>query len=371
MYYMYSLKGFDYVSLYQNHLTSSTTGAVCANNSDCEIYPFDNFVINQGITQKMLQYMIDHVKGNTVLFFDMRHICHKPIHSLELLAQLTIWEQYKSVLYICDNPELARLIKDYLVPNDDMELLSIDKDGLCFIFGNKEVNAELLTQYPNIETIEETISAGIAFYVFNQLRVKESKPWLIKSSNVFANRYFNVRKIFCDYSLFHLVVFQMAWMVISHVKEITSGFDAFICASVNGAFLASGLSVYFKKPVIFLRNVGPQMATSDERLAERIISGKKYIYIFDFMCLGTEFQRIKMLTNIRKAKIISCIGVSHYKHPLDKTNQSTASSDVEHLKFDSIYTLFNINEFDNGYYRCFAEEQDCNEFIENRKGKNL
>lgn len=367
MYYMYTLEEFDYVSLYQNHLVNSIKGSVCYNNSDCELYSFDNLVINQGITQELLRFVIDRCKGNDILVIDMRHMRYKPIHSLESIMQLTISGKYKSLLIICDNIDISKLIQGYLTPDNTLETRLLDKDGFCLLFGNKEQNAEIQTKYPDLQTVEETIFDAIKFYIFEKLKTNEETPWLIKSSNVYANRYFNARKIFCEGSLFQLVIYQMAWIIINSIGGIINGFDAFICASVNGACLASGLAVYFKKPVIFLRNVGPQMTTSDERLAERIISGKKYIYVFDFMCLGTEFQRIKMLTNIRRAQIISCIGISYYKYPNGEMIQSS-DSDIDNGNTPkSVLNLFHINQFDKNYYRCFAEQQDCLNFIEKKE----
>ncbi len=370
MYYMYTLEEFDYVSLYQNHLLHSIKGSVCNNNSDCELYSFDNLVINQGITQELLRFIIDHSKGNDTLIIDLRHMRHKPIHSLESIMQLTIPGQYKSILFISDNIDISKLIQKYLIQGSNLELHLYDKNGLCYLFGNREGNAKVQIKYPNLQTVEETIHNAIMLYIFSKLKTNEGTPWLIKSSNVYANRYFNAKKIFCEGSLFHLVTYQMAW-IIKNITDSINAFDAFICASVNGACLASGLAVFFKKPVIFLRNVGPQMTTSDERLAERIISGKKYIYVFDFMCLGTEFQRIKMLTNIRKAQIISCIGISYYKYPEGEMKQSSISDADNNINTKSIHTLFYINQFEKDYYRCFAEQQDCIDFVKCKEEKGL
>jgi adenine/guanine phosphoribosyltransferase-like PRPP-binding protein len=125
---------------------------------------------------------------------------------------------------------------------------------------------------------------------------QEPKETFLYSSNVYANRYFDLKLIFKYPDLFCLIVYEMVRRIGRHYRNDYSKFDAFICASVNGACLANAVSVLIRKPVVFLRNVGPRMNVVDENITKRILREKRYVFIYDFLCIGTEFRRIEMLS---------------------------------------------------------------------------
>ena len=138
-------------------------------------------------------------------------------------------------------------------------------------------------------------------------------------------------------------------------RLVNQDFDAFVCSSITGACFASALSVFFQKPVIYLKNIGPSMSANDERIIERIRKSRRYVYVFDFICLGSEFDRMRMICDIRLAKVVTSIGISYYRFPHFETVEKIDKAG--YLPFDwnsesKIAALFQINAFEAEYYKC-------------------
>ena len=365
MHHFYNFEKYDYISFYQNRLASAIVRALVDNTYDTLSFPFDDRdnlsdspMINQALFEELIDVIKNELRVNDYLLWDVSHTTHRPIHSLDRVSELVGVNLYRGVILVFDNNELARNTANKLMEIESQyEVSLLGSDNKTIFFGSKSDLDKVLSLL-NPFNIQGSIEQETNRYLFNELIEEMSKPNRVHSSNVYANRYINARSIFCNNKVFNIMIYRMALLLKGINDSSEYDFDAFICASENGACIASALSVLMKKPVIFLRNVGPHMAVNDDKMVERIISGKRYVFIYDFICMGTEYQRIKMLCNIRHARIHSSIGISHYKLP------EVADAEVE----VNIHSLFDINSFGE-CYKCFVLEEDCEKYIDQRKNK--
>ena len=363
---IYGLRNYDYISVHQNLLAHAVHQSVLENSFENDQYLSGPITISQTHISKMVGEIRSRMSTNEYLVWDARSLSHKAIHSLGQLTVFVNSNQYKGIILLFSSPELAMLTEQEMRRSSESgkEVHCIDSKKLIYCYGNTPLENEALSQF-DFGDFSGQLNSDISRYIFEFLRVESSRPEPVASSNVYANRYFNAKRILCNQDLFNLVVYQLVLQVLEYIgfslekysnsaEEFSlamNKFDAFICASVNGACLASALAVFFKKPVIFLRNVGPSMTVSDDKLVNLIVPNRKYVFIFDFVCSGTEYHRVRMLCNIQRARLCYAFGISHYRYP--STHGIVNPPESKHMT-----TLFNINEYER-YYKCFFDEDDC------------
>lgn len=141
------------------------------------------------------------------------------------------------------------------------------------------------------------------------------------SSNVYTNMYVDIRKLFTEKNNMAVFIFNLYQIV----KELDA-FDSFIVVSNNGAVLANILSYIFEKKVLYLMNLGPKIALKDREIQRKIKKGFKYIYVYDFMCLGNELKMIDTLLKIHGATLEYSVGIAQLlssdRYKDDKTVRS-------------------------------------------------
>lgn len=358
MNYVYSLSNADYVSLQQNLLVLEIRQNICSNlfdTNEVQLQKQDKPFLNEGLFIELIDHLMKRKTNHKLLILDARGTSFKLMKDLERFRVL-IRDKYDGVVLIADKV-FAQCFKERLAPDAEEMVQDNGIDLSCLKYCRTASQMCVFELLP-VSDLATYISRELRYLVFSYLKVEEIEPKPIPSSNIYANRYFNARDLFCNSSLYQLSIFLM----VKHLEKNNNEYDAFVCSSINGACIASSLSVYFRKPVVFLRNVGPQMTARDNMLTKRIKERRRYVYVFDFMCLGTEYQRIKMLCNIRSARIVLGLGVSKYKM-LNEGSLPRGSKKVE------IFTLFDINEFECDYYKCFAQMEECQTYIKNKKEK--
>lgn len=335
---------YDYVSLFQNHITISLQNSVSYPSLYTNIYPFSGIVINSGIISKLMDDLCRKRSISPLLIFDASKIKYAPIHSYEeRFICLFNNGGYSAVLVLNDNKETSKLIKNEAEKYNDLSINFIGSDELNYLITKKECYIDIISKYnwisPDIDVSASIIHDGNR-YIFEHTMSNECDT-LIESSNVQTNRYFNAKDIFLDNRLFNRVTIMLLDKYMSAQKSFDD-FDAYLCSSITGACIGNALSILTGKPIVFLKNIGPSSSNNDERTVQRIIAGKSYVYVFDFCCLGTEYNRARLLCMTHQARIIHSIGISYFKMP-------------HNLKKESISALFWINEFEENYYKCFAK----------------
>lgn len=138
----------------------------------------------------------------------------------------------------------------------------------------------------------------------------------LESSNIFANSYFNVKALFGEISSFKLVIYDLC----SNISEHFPHTDSILCVSNNGAALSAVIGKMLRKPVIYLMNLGPHITLKDAKVIEKISSGEKFVFVYDFICLGTEFKIARMVARMRGAEVLGGTGVACHRKVPNVTN---------------------------------------------------
>lgn len=172
-------------------------------------------------------------------------------------------------------------------------------------------------------------------------------PELLSSSNVYVDCYVNTKGLFMEPERLRVVVYHMA-------KEIiTNGlaYDALVCSSKNGAVLATLIGQIIDKKVIYCVNVGPQYALLPQIADEVFRGGGKYIYIGDFICLGTEVKVLHALMCSRQSTLVAGVAVASY------TPIGTPDLKEKHSPLAMVHCLVNL--IDAGIpYRIAVRRED-------------
>lgn len=151
-----------------------------------------------------------------------------------------------------------------------------------------------------VDTYMADVVKGITAY--------KDEPELLSSSNVYVDCYVNLKGLFMEPEKLRVVVYHMAKEIIN--KGLS--YDALVCSSKNGAVLATLIGQIIDKRVIYCVNVGPQYALLPQIADEAFRAGGKYVYIGDFICLGTEVKVLHALMCSRQSSLVAGVGVASY-----------------------------------------------------------
>ena len=172
---------------------------------------------------------------------------------------------------------------------------------------------------------------------------KEStdKDYYLTSSNVYVTKYIDIKKIFSDNEIFYLSIYEICRLIEKSLVQ----FDCLICSSNNGAALATIIGQVLNINVLYLLNLGPNLTIRDKELINRISPRTKYFYIFDFICLGTEYKLLNTILKIKGAELSGAIGIAKYVD-IDRDERNLASKIDE-----KIFQIFRVNDesYDFGY----------------------
>jgi len=189
----------------------------------------------------------------------------------------------------------------------------------------------------------------------------------IRSSNVVANMYVRLEKIFTKPNDLNILMYYFTMLIYFniHSKEEHVNDLILISASPIGACLANMVKLLlkncfnclvknyselkFSKKYLHLLKVGPQLSSLKNPIDFAKYKRKKFIYIFDFMCLGAERNLIKAILDAGGAKLTASYGIAHYKKALDESGVHPCLN---------IHTLIDIAGLKNGKYEIKTEESN-------------
>lgn len=150
----------------------------------------------------------------------------------------------------------------------------------------------------------------------------DRSPYKLESSGLYSNCYLSVKRLFGDVENLYFVTFAMARRI-----AVMPKFDAFVTSSKNGAIIATILADMLRIKEVHLIGIGPKYSMELGDSIESIKEGKRYLYIFDFMCTGAEFKIVSALINSKRAQLKGAVGISRFM----KENQSFRENNVEVL----------------------------------------
>lgn len=87
---------------------------------------------------------------------------------------------------------------------------------------------------------------------------------------------------------------------------------------------------------VHLIGVGPKYAMESGNPMDSIKEGKKYAYIFDFLCTGTELKIVDALIHAKRAHLVYAAGIARYKKKYGKgaAFQIDTLTDTEEMEID-------------------------------------
>ncbi|QTE70056.1 hypothetical protein JRC49_09590 [Clostridiales bacterium FE2011] len=390
---IYEFEIYDYVCANQDGISRllQQDYSLCGGSIDSQITDLVSI-------EETVKELIQRGSSKKILVWDMRRVSANGMRSLCAIFSTLYEKTYRGVLFLSDRKmknvdeiekveweksifplndriseaayKISKSIKE-IAPGESEKLESNECEFVteilsdtCLYCGFSNTLAVLNKHIGIKHSVFSTIDDDINKYIYTIIKTNKPEKWEPNdSSNVYVNRYFDAKKILTNGSIYNLVINRMALMIQRSLamfsntnKENMREFDAFICASITGACLAAGLSAIYKKPVVYVKNVGPRIMANDGRTLARIKQGNRYVLIFDFMCLGKEYERMKMICDLCSAKVVCCAGISYYKFPrfakADKKGKKQADYRFDYNKNLSISSLFQVNAYDKKYYQC-------------------
>ena len=136
----------------------------------------------------------------------------------------------------------------------------------------------------------------------------DKDPIYLDSSGLYGNMYISSKKLFTKPESYFQILYGMALET-----EKIGEFDSFISSSKNGAILAGILGAMLGKKVVHIRGVGPRYSMYFGNIQKEIKKGKSYVYVFDFVCTGTELKILSALVNANDAYLIGGVGIAEYE----------------------------------------------------------
>lgn len=159
---------------------------------------------------------------------------------------------------------------------------------------------------------------------------KEDEPGiLLESSAVYVNRYVALKDLFQHMEEALFIIYMMAEKV--RKKFPTQDNKVLICCSKTGAVFTGILSMLLGMKAIYCISIGPKFALDVARLKKEVQAGQDYIFVFDFLCMGTEAKILHALVSSLDANLVYGIGVANYLNLSEKNFEGSIFSKLETL----------------------------------------
>ena len=134
--------------------------------------------------------------------------------------------------------------------------------------------------------------------------------YTLESSGLYSNCYVDIKRLFMDVKKYYYIMFSLAEM--SSRKIVEHSIDAFVSSSKNGAIIANILGGLLDIKEIHLIGVGPKYSLELGNPLDCLKNGKRYAYVFDFLCTGTELKIVNALIHAKRAYLKYAVGVARY-----------------------------------------------------------
>lgn len=251
----------------------------------------------------LYDYIQAETSGQLTFVIDIHNIVFYPAREFEKFLNL---KARRIVFYDVAVDNILPKLKEDL---QDSFLEGTSDEGLSLLFSN----------CPTKEAYEREIKDRMRqIYQDESARIVKSlaKPMMrrkpLESSGIYSSCYVNIKELFTKPDDYNFIIFQMVGKIAEGGEKI----DALVSTSRNGAVLANILGWLLDKKVVHCTSLGPKYAIETDTIMKEIRKGKKYLYVFDFICLGTEIKVLNALLGVRDAELVGGIGIANYI-PLD------------------------------------------------------
>lgn len=141
-----------------------------------------------------------------------------------------------------------------------------------------------------------------------QYSFEEGNLKYLESSNVYVNKYINVKSLFLDRNYMVLVIKDLKEVI---KKEFKSDLQELVLLGVsnNGIILANLLSYELQIPVQSLNRLGPIYCLDKKTDRNNQFSNKKYVLVSDVVCMGGEYKMAQGIVDILGATLLGGVCV--------------------------------------------------------------
>ncbi len=150
----------------------------------------------------------------------------------------------------------------------------------------------------------------------------------IPSSNVYANMYIDIKRLFPDNYIFNCVIEEMA-REINKMRALTQKKVILLGVSTNGTILAGILAYKLGIQFSFINKLGPEYTFTNIDTCFEPIRDACYICIADFLCLGSEYIRTKVLLQNYKNEVLGCLAVAKVEDVFRKKKSGELNSQIK------------------------------------------
>lgn len=270
----------------------------------------ENYIVRQSkgieftvpiVTSSYLRDVINGVPDADYIFFDMKNLekaVSRPFVFLKengILGKIIFFNVHKgSEVYRC-------------LLNDLDGELEFRKENEFTYFSE---SAKLQFLGSDIEKIYQKQRADVLKEYGN------SKVTFLPSSGVYSNMSLDYKKMFENTDAFQFILSEMYYEICC----IKQKFDFLVAASKNAVALAAILGGRLGKPVVYYASIGQKYVRQNfrdkiENQVDAVKQAKKYLMIFDVICLGTEARILNGVINALGGNLIGAVGMVCVQEP--------------------------------------------------------
>lgn len=182
----------------------------------------------------------------------------------------------------------------------------------------------------------ERIYEGKLCALLDAVAVRDADPLgtPLDSSGVYVNHYIALKNLFLEMDNAMFVVYKMAEKVRMECPSLEK--KVLVCCSKTGAAFTSLLSMLLGLKAVYCVSIGPKFALDMENLKREIQEGQEYIYVFDFLCMGTEVKILHALISMLGGRLVYGIGVASYLN--------ISAPEFQDSIFSRLHTLMDIRK---------------------------
>lgn len=264
-------------------------------------------ILNEQDFDKVMSYIIsdsEEGKHNRVYAIDMRDIIS---YKEKIFARLVNHKNLPIVIMNVNNK-----IRNYIREDLKEVLIEVEEEVLAI---NTNAKTKYLSFRDEINNIYHSESCNIVKWMTESIKkedVNTLKP--LDSSGIFCNMYVNAKKLFRDPDRYSFIIYEM----IRNISKKRIEIDALVSASRNGANLASIIGWLLDIKVVYCANLGPKFSLMTHNIERNIRKNKRYFFIYDFMCLGTELKVLNAIVGVRGAYLVGGMGIANYISPTEE-----------------------------------------------------
>jgi|GEM_PF-1218925 len=250
---------------------------------------------------KEIEVIYDYIQGKEdkeiTIIIDMNNIVFYPSRAFEKFMDLK-----ENRIIFWRVADLSKKLKNDL---SDYYLENIDSNGNILLFSNIFTKEEFFRE---IQSSLADIYINECAEIVSRITKNHDAEKPQESSGIYSNSYVHIKDLFTKPYDYNYIIFEL----LSLINSLNIQFDALVSTSRNGAVIANILGWLLEKKVVHCTSLGPKYAIEVNTVNKEIRKGKKYLYIFDFICLGTEIKVLNALLDIKEAELVGGVGIANY-----------------------------------------------------------